>query len=255
VSAQKAAMRLATYAIVTLTVCSCVLAPSPALPAGWDVVKFDDPVKVQTSTGQSGDATGKKIVCTIYPDVIVRESDIDTPDPGDSTLVRTTMGASPDCLGKPGSSAIGLATSGQRFLGRRGNFLFFEQADTNGVLPFSVFDAGTGQKLFEDATTYEGIGSFSFEPGILRLRFLRGVLGSCSIVKNGSSCWSKIADEEKLPETIAALQTPTETCEQAYKSEGAPDDADSIVSFRVTLVWDRTLDLQASGPLNCRPTR
>lgn len=227
-----------------------VFASDPTVAEGWDVARFDPPRTVGTAT----DAAGKQITCTIYADLVVRESDTDTPDPEDAALIPLSGGTAPDCAAAPGPAARKLATGGQRFLGRRSGFLVFEQASTNGTMPFAVLDAASGHTLFEDTTTYDGIDSFSVADDGLRIAFRRGVQADCSIPKQGAACWARIIREEKLPEPIATLPSPAKACTAAYRAGKAPMDTQSIVYFPVRLGWTDRFSVEAAGPVQCRPT-
>ena len=187
---------------------------------------------------------------------MVRERDTDTPDPDAAFLVRIDGGAPPACKASPGPAARRLETGGQRFLGRHASYLFFEEASTHGVVPFTVLDVATGRELLSDSTADSGVSTFSVENGALRLGFKRGVNGGCSIPKQGAACWARIAREEKLPEAVVKPGPPTRACAEAYRAGKAPKDAESIVLFDVSLTWTGASPavVQASGPVGCRPT-
>ncbi|WP_331327943.1 hypothetical protein [Methylobacterium fujisawaense] len=213
------------------------------------MARFDPPRTVGIAT----DAAGKQIACTVYGDLVVRESDTDMPDPEDAALIRLPAGEASDCAAAPGPAARKLATGGQRFLGLRAGFLVFEQASTNGMIPFAVLDAASGRTLSEDTTTYEGIDSFSVEDDGLRIAFRRRVQADCSIPKQDAACWKRIVREANILELIAALPTPVKAC-AAYRIGKTPRDADSIVYFPVRLAWTGSRAVAASGPVQCRPT-
>ncbi len=136
--------------------------PASSVAAGWEAARFEPPAKTGTATSGEGKMSGegKQITCATYRDLMVRESDTDTPDLEDATLVPLANGAAPACAAAPGPGARILATVGQRFLGRTGGFLVFEQASTNGTVPFAVLDAGTGRTLIQDTTAEASIVSF-----------------------------------------------------------------------------------------------
>ncbi|CAO4195173.1 hypothetical protein [Methylorubrum extorquens] len=223
---------------------------APAAAEGWNAARFDPPAKVETAT----DAEGREITCTFYPDLVIRESETGTPEPGDAALIPIRGGPPVACRAAPGASARRLETGGQRFIGRADGFLVFEDASTNGTMPFAVIDAGTGRRLFTDTTTYDGIDSFAAEGATLRLSFRRGVQAPCSIPRGGAACWARIVREDKLPAPVAALPVPAKACAQAYRAGKAPKDTPSIVSFPVRLVWTGRLAVEADGPVRCLPT-
>lgn len=230
--------------------------PAPSVAAGWEAARFEPPAKTETATSEEGKMSGegKQITCTTYRDLMVRESDTDTPDPEDATLVPLANGAAPACAAAPGPGARILATAGQRFLGRTGGFLVFEQASTNGTVPFAVLDAGTGRTLIRDTTAEAGIDSFAVADGTLRLGFQRGVQGACSIPKHGARCWARIARDGPLPPAVAALPAPVKACAGSYRAGKAPKDTLSIVSFPVRLTGTAPPTVEAGGPVRCAPT-
>ncbi|KQQ18511.1 hypothetical protein ASF53_24325 [Methylobacterium sp. Leaf123] len=223
---------------------------APAAAEGWNAARFDPPAKVETAR----DAEEREITCTFYPDLVIRESDTGTPEPEAAALIPIRGGPPVACRAAPGPSARRLETGGQRFIGRADGFLVFEDASTNGTMPFAVIDAGTGRTLFTDTTTYDGIDSFAAEGATLRLGFRRGVQAPCAIPKGGAACWAQIVREEKLPAPVAALPAPAKACAQAYRAGKAPKDVPSIVSFPVRLVWTNSLTVEADGPVQCLPT-
>lgn len=238
----------ACIARVALLVAS--FAAAPAVAEGWNAARFDPPAKVETAM----DAEGRQITCTRYPDLVIRESDTDTPEPGDAALIPIRGGPPVDCRAAPGIDARRLETGAQRFIGRADGFLVFEDASTNGTMPFAVIDAGIGRRLFTDTTTYDGIDRFAAEGPTLRLGFRRGVQGACSIPKGGAACWARIVREEKIPAPVATLPVPAKACAEAYRAGKAPRDTPSIVSFPVRLVWSGSLTVEADGPVRCLPT-
>ncbi|MFD0938915.1 hypothetical protein ACFQ12_27460, partial [Methylobacterium trifolii] len=80
--------------------------PAPSVAAGWEAARFEPPAKTETATATSGEGKmsgeGKQITCTTYRDLMVRESDTDTPDPENATLVPLANGAAPACAAAPG---------------------------------------------------------------------------------------------------------------------------------------------------------
>lgn len=222
-----------------------------------EIAHFEPPLKTEKVTERAAGEPDREITCTRYADLVVRQRDTDSSDPDDAILIPVKAGSSIDCKRAPGPEAHKIEVSGMIFMGRNGTFLFFEEADTNGIFPFVVFDAGTGRKLFEDASGYDGIDTFANENGTLKLGFRRAVRVDCSIPKQGAACWTRILREEPVPQPVAALAAPIKACADAYRSDKAPKDSESIVSFDVRLVWTGggPLEVQASGPLRCQATR
>ncbi|MBN1566787.1 MAG: hypothetical protein JXA73_03005 [Acidobacteria bacterium] len=81
------------------------------------------------------------------------------------------------------------------FKGAKSHFVFFDADDGfNGALAFAIYDAKDGKKLFEDNAVGALIFTKSSESAIA-LRYERAYVGSCSIPREGKSCWNKISAE------------------------------------------------------------
>ena len=230
--------------------------PAPSVAAGWVAARFELPAKTETATSGEGKMSGegKQITCTTYRDLMVRESDTDTPDPEDATLVPRRGGAPPPRAPPPGPGGRKQANPRPRVRGPTGGVQGMEQASTNGTVPFAVLDAGTGRTLIRDTTAEAGIDTFAVADGTLRLGFQRGVQGACSIPKHAAACWARIARDGPLPPAVAALPAPVKACAGSYRAGKAPKDTPSIVSFPVRLTGTAPPTVEAGGPVRCAPT-
>ena len=233
---------------------SVLLADTAAATQWADVL--DKPLGVEVVERGTDEAPLPQITCTTYADFTLRETDTDSPAPEASAIIPAALlPKGENCAEAAGGGVRTLDTGGTRFVGRKGSLLFFEEASTNGSVPFYVLDAATGRELFNDVTADGEVISLSVEKGTLRMRFRRGVDGDCSIAQEGAACWKRIARDNDIPRAVAALPAPEKNCEQNYRSGGATGEAPSIVSFDVKLEMKgkEPATITARGPLNCMP--
>ncbi|MCB1541589.1 MAG: hypothetical protein KDJ25_12365 [Rhodoblastus sp.] len=188
---------------------------------------FDKPISTKTIQGKQD---GQSVVCTVYPDVTVRES-LDGPTSDNAKLLR---GADAPCGAKPPTSGMTLATDGLSLEGRKGDFLVFSEMDPQGVTNFSVIDARSGKVVLKDAT----YGSPAFKSansagGATTLAYARGIGAKCSLLNSGMRCWSSIVMDGMVPEPLAHNAPDPMICAGAYKKAKSPKDDPSIISFDV----------------------
>jgi len=85
----------------------------------------------------------------------------------------------------------------------KGNFVFFVAADgTNGGLPFGVYEARRGKKLFEDSDALSYWITGRHERGALKvihstsdgitIRYLRVVESECDLHLDADRCWKEV---------------------------------------------------------------
>lgn len=232
-----------------------------ASAAPWADV-LDEPLGVEVVDRGTVEAPLPQITCTTFRDFTLIEADTDSPAPEAASIVPAASLARTKGCAEAANGAAGarmLDTGGTRFVGRKGAFLFFEEASTNGSVPFFVIDAASGRNLFDDTTAEGEVDELSLGgDGVLRMRFRRAVDGNCSIPQEGTACWTQITQDSAVPPSIRALPAPVETCRrnaQATAIEGA-EESPSIVSFAVAVEFKaKTLAaVAAGGPIECWPT-
>jgi len=133
--------------------------------------------------------------CTRYPGFLVKEVDLGEVGAEEQTILPLPMGAkTPACEAKlKHEIVIKPALWSGSFDGAKGGFLFYDAGDgVNGGMPFAVFSAGTGKKLFEDARAGQGFASVALENGALVVRYRRVWLAPCSLYADAGRCWKKI---------------------------------------------------------------
>ena len=159
-------------------------------------------------------------------------------------------------------AGVSLKTGGYRFAGRSGAYLFFEEADSNGSVAFSVIDARTGRTILDDVTQ-EGLSdpgsihALIAAPGSLKLAFRRALNTQCSILAKPAPCWRAIVStkDNDVPPAIARLAPPAQACARSYRQTHIPSDDPSIITYEVQVSWTPSggRNVQASGPVGCWP--
>lgn len=159
---------------------------------------FDHPATLQRVPAPSTTDTIGEIKCTYYPDLLVRETGTDLPNPGNAAIVPVS-GASvhPACTRAP-AHGVPLKTYGYYLIGKKGLYLVFAVADPNGAQDFKVIEAGTGRKILADSRR-TGFQSVAVENRAFHIRYTRAVNAPCSIVKEGSGCWAKLVQAGAVP--------------------------------------------------------
>ncbi len=219
--------------------------------ADHDAALFDYLVTVKRIPAKSPADPAGETKCTYYPDLMIRQTQTDTPDPSDATIVPFPgAGPRPACSVAPVANAVPLKTNGYYLIGRKGPYLIFAVADPSGAQDFQVIDAGSGRQIFADSRTSTGFQSVDVENGALHLRYARAVNGSCSIVKDGSACWAKMVRAGAIPRDMAQSSPSVQACAAAYRKGKSPAPAmtPSIIFYDV----DMTLDTAGKAKVNSR---
>jgi hypothetical protein len=217
---------------------------------------FDTPAARQIVPGKSEPNSGNAITCTYYADVMIRETETDSPAPGAATLIPVPAASPhPPCGKERAAGGISLKSENHSLLGRKGPFLLFRQTDPNGAAQFLVIDATSGKVIYTDTMMGDEIKGVTLENGLLRLRFTRGANGSCSLIKDGDTCWAKLATERTIPAAVARGQPPIQACIAAYRKHNTPADDPSIVSYEVdmTLSSAGKPNVISRGSIGCSP--
>ena len=236
--------------------CSAV-STRAAQSADWPPGVFDRPVAVQTLAAGTGADPLPEIRCTVYADLIVRESGTDSPAPDAATLLaRTSPPKRAACGRKAGPGAIAVETAGFGFKGRKGGYLLFEASDPNGAVPFMVLDARSGRVLASDSTRTGSVQSLELADGALHLRFTHAINGSCSLLQDTASCWAKMAREGAIPDALAKAPPPKQACAASYRKAKIGADDPSIVFYDVDFMLSgaAAAEVRPSAAIGCDPT-
>jgi hypothetical protein len=230
---------------------------------------FDHPVAVQRVPPRSSADHIGEVTCTYYRDFMVRETGTDGPAPGPASIIPVSDASrGPLCNAAQAARAVSLKTAYYGLTGRKGPFLFFSETDPNGAVAFLIVTAATGRVIHSDGmlagyTADDGkvidctLHSVALEDSALHLRFTRAFNGSCSIAKDGATCWARMAREGKIPRSLAQSPPPTEACATAYRKQQLPaDDPDpSEIHYDVDVTLDQSgrMRVNARGAIGCEP--
>ena len=210
---------------------------------------FDRPISARRIPAKSPTDPIGEIRCSYYPELMIRETGTDSPDPNAATILRAAR--------RP----VTRITLPVRFRstpritpcsGKMGRFLVFSATDPNGAVPFMVLNSATGKAIYTDATAADhGFLKVADEDGVLHLQYRRGVNASCSIMENAPGCWARLIAEGKIPRAMA-VPSP-QLCEAAYKREKAPPDDPSIIMYDTAITIDLAGKTQvlSRGPVQC----
>ena len=188
---------------------------------------------------------------------MIRETGTDSPAPGPAFLVAQPGGGPrPSCVAARGEHPVKLDTASFSLMGRRGPFLFFEATDGQGAEDFFVLHAPDGRRVYADS--YDPVGTTSLKAvavadGVLRLAYTRAYYGSCSVLKDGSACWRKIATEGHFVRAIASQPPPVAACAAAYRASKAAVSDPSMITYDVdmTLTVDGRAVVLHRGAVGC----
>jgi hypothetical protein len=219
-----------------------------------EAASFDRPVAAQLVPAKSANDPAGEIRCTYYADLMVREAGTDTPAPGAATIVPGGV-SRPPCNAEAVNDDHTLKTEHYSFAGRKGAFLFFIATDPHGAIPFMLLDAVDGHVIFRDAKTDDGFKTITPKDGALRMQYVHGVNGSCSVYKEGPSCWTKLITEGKIPRALSQMQPSTEVCAAAYRRANATSDNPSVISYDVDVTVKRAGKprVNSRGKVGCHP--
>jgi len=200
-------MKSLLIASIALSAAAVAATPSP----------FDKPKETQViklpAEPENPQAKPKR-TCTAYPGFVVKQ--IDTGEVGASELsIAALQGEPPKCTTKIAHEVIiAPETWSGYFSGAKGDFVFFDGDDGwNGGMPFAVFSAKTGNKLFSENREGDRYEAIEIADGTLVVRFRRVWLAPCSLMVDAKACWAKIVAATSLP----ASRQPD--CTAAYKKE------------------------------------
>jgi hypothetical protein len=187
---------------------------------------------------------------------MIRMAGTDSPAP-DNALV---LPASAHCDRDTPSHGIVLQSGASNLDGRKGNFLVFRYVDQVSAGNFTVFDVHTGRTLFSDGVLHD-ITAVTLSPGILHMRYNRGINAPCSLLSDRDVCWTKLLASGQIPRGAFSGPPLLETCRKSYGSDSDDqrppnlDEDPSIVSYDVALTLDSkgNATVKPVGPMQCDP--
>lgn len=235
--------------------------------AGADHMGFEQPqsvkeVDVKPRPGENADTA--HYVCSYYRDWFVK--DVGFGGKGDGIVSAAPLipgGPKPEC-GPAKAAGERLILRDNHAGGYVGGLLFMGSGmGADGVEPFAIARIADGHPVYSDGESIMSSAhpmKVSFASGILTLTFTRGVVGPCSILQGGQTCWARFAREMHLARELAQRPAPVATCAAGLKmSDVHPypdsDHSSSVISYDVTMTIDMNgnTNVLSRGPFSCWP--
>ncbi len=162
---------------------------------------FDKPVRKQrVELGKAANALSdrNRVTCYYFPKFMVKEVDLGEEGAERLGIVPVTPQSRGKCVRSRSKEEIVVPAkdwSGY-FMGVKNDYVFFSGEDGwNGAMPFAIFDAATGKKLFEDSAKADM--AFVATGQTVSVRYLRVVSDDCFILKD-AACWQRMATKYGL---------------------------------------------------------
>lgn len=208
-----------------------------------------------------GGTVRSKLTCYFYPAVMVKEYDEGQKGAEWLAIVPNNRRAAPKCIRShvPGERVIEGSEWRGYFKGVKGNLVFFNDSDgIDGGLPFVVYDARAGQKIFQDSAYDSTMWSRKVQDspfnqlrvnrtrgGQVSLKYLRVVEANCDLQTEKASCWEQV--REKLE-----LKTAEMPACSGY--ERILTRRESSVAYPVeVLLFPQPATKTIAGPVKCWP--
>lgn len=248
------------HVAVLLFALSALAFPSVAQTDGFDAPLKKNVVDVGPAPYYpAGSRVRAKLSCYFFPTFVVKE--YDTGQKGaELEIVTTEKGATPACtLTHAPEERVIEVDWGGGFKGAKGNLVFFYAPDgTNGGMPFAIYDARTGAKVFQDVafdSTYMNnkveVSLFnrprvrSAPDGQVSLRYRRVVEADCDLHREKASCWEQVRKKLELK----SAQMPVRS---SYR--GIPTRWPSAVAYPVEVpLFPQPTIKTIVGPVKCWP--
>lgn len=208
---------------------------------------FDTPLRESVlNLGPSPYGGHIRLTCEYFPTFLVKQMDV-----GSEGAV--WFGIVPERAGHPALCSkthppTEKTISGKEWCGYlqgvKQHYLFLSACNSyNGAQDFAVYDATTGQRVFQDsAVDFGNLALARATDGGLLLRYARVVLFDCTLPAEQAACWSKI--ESKLGLENAA----TPACTTYEKQKG------SVIAYPVEVALTASPTVRAvPGEIRCWP--
>jgi len=237
---------------------ACV-ALSAAAVAGTSAGVFDKPVNkqvVKLPADPDNPDNKPARTCAYYPGFVVKQ--VDLGEVGASELsITAVQGAAPQCTAKIAHEVkLDAENWSGYFQGAKGDFVFFDGDDGwNGGMPFAVFSAKSGKKLFDDVRKGDTYSAIALDNGALVVRYRRVWPSPCSLMADAKGCWSQIVKATGLPESKRP------DCTAAYRAEmkRTPKFAKQVPDLHTVIAYDAEARFAAgklaitpkAGPVAC----
>lgn len=172
---------------------------------------FDVPraESVALAAGETGFDMPGRLRCRHYADFALKELDLGEKGAAALFIAPASAGCK---LGEPGDRQVEDDTAGYLW-GAKGPYVFFKGADGwNGGLPFVVYDAQTGNRLFDDVMAGDDIEAAEVSDTEAVLQYRRVYAAECSLLAAPESCSTEIrkaldlAADRAMPDCRPAYQ-------------------------------------------------
>ena len=215
---------------------------------------FEKPLKTTVlDLGRSqylrrNDSQRVKLTCYYYPNFMIKQVN----DPGYKgafliAIVPEHPGYLAPCTHRPSAGQRVFPDRGDSYFeGVKRNLVFLVAEGGDGASLFAVYDCTTREKIFGDLSLgYDHPISFVEISGEqIALRYLRVIPGSCSVPKDGTTCWSK------FKELIGLKDSPMLACD--YHGEALNDP--SVIDYPVEVSLFPKPSIKAlANPIKCWP--
>ena len=246
---------------------------------------FDKPLsrkKVDLGPSPSSSETRAKVTCYFFATFMVKEVDMGDKGAARLAIVPVARGVIPGCTRTQGKTekVINPKEWSGYFKGVKNDFVFFDADDgVNGGVGFAIYDAKTGNKVFEDSAS----GPLEFttsQDRQLSVRYSRVLDGECAVPKEKAACWERI--QQKMGTGSGSLSISMPDCEKGYEESAQNiaksrceaqntdnadcaareiklareqwSDASSMVSYPVEVVLDAQRVIKPmAGTMKCWP--
>ncbi|MDE2183499.1 MAG: hypothetical protein KGJ78_10810 [Alphaproteobacteria bacterium] len=227
---------LLVAAVMLAAPCAAAAAAAGAAGALFDTPIATEVVKLSADPANPG-AKAKR-TCNFYPGYMVKEVDL-----GEVGADELAIAPVPDGGRRPACAA---RTAGERiinphdwsgyFAGAKGPFVFFDAEDGhNGGMPFAVYDASAGRKLFEDSRAGSFISIKLVGRGLV-LRYRRVFDAGCSLYA-GRGCWEKIRAATKLADKPDCTAAYDKEKKRTPQFAGDVPGVSTVVSYSVEVTY------------------
>ncbi|MBL0375419.1 hypothetical protein JJB09_25755 [Rhizobium sp. KVB221] len=210
---------------------------------------FDSPIAIDAdplAANKANPDAQPQVNCYRFPGFMVKE--VDLGEKGAEKLAITPQNAA--CKKDAGKDEKVISDeSAGYFLGAKGNLVFFQAPDqSNGGLPFVVYDATTAKRLFEDNLAGEDFDSITGDGSNLTLTFRRVYTADCSLYLDRNACGAAVKNATGL-----GLVAPLPDCGPAYDAEKkrTPDYAKEIEQLPSVISYQAELNF-SGGKVNVK---
>jgi hypothetical protein len=201
-------------------------------------IEFDEPQSQnKVSLGKSQDSDGQvEFECWNYKSYAIAQVNDPAIKGAKEIILRFNKTKSDICAPDFSGKEINLSDlSGEYyFQGAKGKYLFFESADSFGdQLAFQIRFSESGKKILS-STRNDGKSFLmvSQKNNNVSLSYHQALKVSCSLAKEGHSCWQRILKENRVP---SSLKLSAPDCKNSFEKGKSALDNQALVSAPVMI--------------------